>query len=315
MVSIRIRFESVASPCITSSSKSARLLPLPSFFRLTDGGEFAQILACPEQDRLALLRRLRPEASMDDLDAIREEYDVHPERTADEGSFPLVDPPTPSTATKPAPQASTAGTPAAEPVPAPDASLMIREKDHVPAHAPAERALQIRRQESTSRASTVTTRVTDGAFSERKVFEFESAERRFPLLVGHIMGNDGPLCDILSFSSELDLQRFRETRDLNLVDRFIEVKGRNSAGAVIELRGNGLEAARQYGDRYYLYRLFDANDGTYDLAILKNPLEPGNRIALETAHHVHMMRAPATVRFAITGGITSGRHQNTASVE
>lgn len=293
---------------------------LATVFRLTDGGEFAQIFACPEQDRLALLRRLRPETSMDDLDAIREEYDVHPERAADEGSFPLVDPPTPSMGAKAAPEASTAGTPAtapaAEPVLAADASLAITERDHVPTDAPAERALQIRRQESASRTLTVTTRVTDGMFSERKVVEFESAEQRFPLQVGHIMGYEGPLCDILSFSSELDLERFRETRDMTLVERFIEVKGRSSPGAVIELRGNALEGARRYSGRYYLYRLFEANDGTYDLAILKDPFEPGNRSAWEIAVHVHVLRAPATLRYAITGGISAAsRHQDTAPVE
>ena len=253
---------------------------------------------------------------MDDLDAIREEYDVHPERTADEGSFPLVDPPTPSMEAKTPLESSTVNSPAADPLPAVDASLAITEKDHVPVDAPAERALQIRRREGALRTSTVATRITDGMFSERKVVEFESAEQRFPLHVGHIMGYDGPLCDILSFSSELDLERFRETQDLKLVKRFIEVKGRSNSGAVIELRGNALEGARRYSGRYYLYRLFEANDGAYDLAILKGPLEPENLSALENAIHVHVPRAPTTLRYSITGGISvASRHQVTVAVE
>ena len=85
------------------------------------------------------------------------------------------------------------------------------------------------------------------------------------------------------------------------VARFIEVKGRSSEGATIELRGNELAAADRYKERYYLYRFFETEDGTFDLAILDNPL--GHPEALRSAVHVGMEQANATQRFTLIGGL------------
>ena len=141
--------------------------------------------------------------------------------------------------------------------------------------------------------------------------EFEEAcdPPRWPLAVGQIMGAEGPGCDILSFLSREAREAFRQgvNRELDAVARFIEVKGRGSAGATIELKGNELAAADRYKERYFLYRFFEAEDGTFELAILDNPL--AHPEALRSAVHVGMDQAKATQRFALIGGLTKDRGQ------
>jgi hypothetical protein len=85
------------------------------------------------------------------------------------------------------------------------------------------------------------------------------------------------------------------------VVRFIEVKGRGNPGATIELRGNELAAADRYKDRYFLYRLYEGDDGAYELTVLENPL--ARKEALRAAVHVVMEQAEATRRFALIGGV------------
>ena len=85
------------------------------------------------------------------------------------------------------------------------------------------------------------------------------------------------------------------------MERFIEVKGRSNAGASIELRGNELTAAERYGNRYFLYRLFEGDDGTFELTVLQNPLM--HKEALQPAVHVVMQRTDAMLRFSLSGGL------------
>ncbi|MCC7264522.1 MAG: DUF3883 domain-containing protein [Candidatus Latescibacteria bacterium] len=117
------------------------------------------------------------------------------------------------------------------------------------------------------------------------------------------MGAEGPGCDVLSFATQEEREAFRRgpIRDLNTVVRFIEVKGRGSAAATIELKGNQLSAAGQHGERYFLYRLFEAEDGTFELTILQNPLK--HKEALQPAVYVGMEQAKATQRFSLIGGL------------
>ncbi|PZP28427.1 MAG: hypothetical protein DI594_19235 [Shewanella oneidensis] len=42
---------------------------------------------------------------------------------------------------------------------------------------------------------------------------------------------------------------------MSLVERFIQVKGRTNKQAVIVLKGNEKDAAKEYTDKYYLYRI------------------------------------------------------------
>jgi hypothetical protein len=98
---------------------------------------------------------------------------------------------------------------------------------------------------------------------------------RFPLLVGQYTGDLALGCDILSFATDEARELFtsNKNRDLNLVERFIGVKGRKDKLAAIELRGNEKHAAKRYADKYYLYRISQISADTFSLSVLKNPLQ------------------------------------------
>lgn len=289
---------------------------LASLFRLADGGEFARMFSCRESDRLQLLQRLRNEAALDDLYTIKRQYESFEPRDLVHAMFPLSFPPQvvepPENAERQtnddagvidSPPSLSAGV---------DRELVISEREHTPEDTPPPRSIQIKRITSSVRRSEATYQVTDGDFCEKKVMEFEEATEpgRYPLLVGHMMGADGPGCDIYSFPSAEARDHFKATKDLRFVDRFIEVKGRNNAGAAIELKGNSLHAAEKYGKRYFLYRLFDAGDGKFELAILQDPL--GQKTTLIPAVHVVMQRADTMQQFSICGGLARGTRRSVA---
>jgi hypothetical protein len=95
------------------------------------------------------------------------------------------------------------------------------------------------------------------------------------LRVGHIQGADAPGCDIVSFENVQDRDRFNSDfgMDFTRVKRFIEVKGRSAEKGTISLNGNELKAAREHGDRYYLYRIYEEVEGKeWQLVELQNPL-------------------------------------------
>jgi hypothetical protein len=285
-------------------------------FRIADGGDFARMLACRESDRLELLRRLRGDAAVEDIGVIKAEYSAFKPPGLGVATFPVPEPPRPVV---PTPQPTPPGSPTldiVQPIPPPTppvGSLIIGEMEHVPEAGPSQRKLQVKTIASSGGGpSRPTQRVTDGDFCERKAMEFEEASHpsRWPLLVGQVMGVDGPGCDVLSFGTREERETFRVglNRDLNSVLRFIEVKGRGSASATIELKGNELSAAERYGDRYFLYRLFEAEDGSFELSVLGNPLT--HKEALRPAVHVGMEQASATQRFALVGGLSKQHEQS-----
>ena len=283
---------------------------LAAVFRIADGGDFARMLACKEEDRLLLLQRLRGESVLADLEEIKAEYASFTPRAVIEAPFPLSEPPKVIS-----PTGIGKGTPDSEEpmietppgaIPAePSGSLQIVEGEHIPDPTAEPRKLQVKTVATAGTRTVSEHRVTDGDFCERKAMEFEEASdpARWPLPVGQIMGTEGAGCDLLSFASQEALEAFRQgpTHDLNSVIRFIEVKGRGNAGASIELRGNELSAAERYGERYFLYRLFEADDGTFELTVLQNPLM--HKKALQPAVHVIMQRTDAMQRFSLSGGL------------
>ena len=283
---------------------------LASIFRIADGGNFARMLACKEEDRLVLLQRLGGESVLEDLDAIKAEFASFTPRAMIEAPFPMSEPPKLLL-----PKIRETCTPGSEPlsIEAPSKTtsvesspfLQIIEGEHIPEPAAEPRKLQVKTVTSPDGRTRSQNQITDGDFCERKAMEFEGASNpaRWPLPVGQIMGMDGAGCDLLSFASKEARETFRlgPTRDLNTVDRFIEVKGRGNAGASIELRGNELSAAERYGERYYLYRLFEAVDGIFELAVLRNPLM--HKEALQPAVYVVMQRTDAMQRFSLSGGL------------
>jgi len=141
--------------------------------------------------------------------------------------------------------------------------------------------------------------VVDGARCERMAAAFEEMDtpRRWPLYVGHITGTDAPGVDWVSFNTDED-RRFFETeepRNWNRVARFIEVKGRSSATAKIELKGNELKAARNYKDRYYIYRFYEVTDGEFFVSILQDPVAAED--AKTTIIEFDLERAKTTQRY------------------
>jgi hypothetical protein len=282
---------------------------LASVFRIGDGGEFALMLLCDDKDRQQLLRRMRGDSVVDDIESIKKEFAAF---SANRQIVPGVSVIVPPTVINPAlpgetpvpPDVPSGGPDAGKEQAASGGSLSVTEEEHTASH-PNEQKLRIQRVSSIFREVIATRRVTDGDFCERKAMEFEGADdpKRFPLLVSQIVGSGGVGCDILSFSTAEEREAFRvgTGRDQASVARFIEVKGRSSATAVIELKGNELAAAERYGEKYYLYRLFEADDGGYKLAILQNPL--GQKEALQPAVHVGMERAASTQQFTLAGGI------------
>jgi hypothetical protein len=153
-------------------------------------------------------------------------------------------------------------------------------------------------------------RVTDGTFCEYKAMEFEECDTppRFPVRVGNVTGFQSPGVDILSFATEQDKEQFiaGDRRD-TLVARFIEVKGRSTEGAKIDLRDNAVNAARKYQDKYYLYRVFDRGNGSYELAVLKNPI--ADETGVRPFYEVNLEAATRTEEFSLAGGITENSYR------
>ncbi|WP_341864734.1 DUF3883 domain-containing protein [Desulfomicrobium norvegicum] len=171
---------------------------------------------------------------------------------------------------------------------------------HIPQAGPKRRPVVVRKVQKSPAKHNGTLTIVDGERCERiaEAFEEEVTPKRFALGVGHITGLDAPGFDLVSFDSEEDRESYRnpETRDRVKPLRFIEVKGRGSSSAKIELKGNELKAARKYGDQYYLYRFFEADDNQFYVSILNNPMA-AEEAAKATIIEVDLDRATATKRF------------------
>lgn len=117
--------------------------------------------------------------------------------------------------------------------------------------------------------------VTDGNRCEELAELFEESQGRFPLRVSSLQGTEGFGCDVVSFGSAAERDQFeRENgKPLNLVKRFIEVKGRSSARGSVYLAGNQKDAARAYGERYHIYRVHEVEVGhKWQMVELADPL-------------------------------------------
>ena len=138
---------------------------------------------------------------------------------------------------------------------------------------------------------------TNAKRSQQLAYRFEEApgQDRSPLEVDHLQGSDYFGCDLLSFATLEDRERFRATQDENLVLRFIEVKGRGSEKGSISLAGNEATSARRNRDRFYLYRVFEAKDGKFEVAILNDPTANCRRVVYE----IDLFRNARTTKFDV----------------
>lgn len=291
-----------------------------SVFHLEHGDEFARLITCKRKDRLKLLKRLLGDDELPEMGQLigkyRESIDASyveiPDREGVLTPPVLAREPKKAVAT-PAEAKVSCGKPE-EAIGDPPEIVRV---GHVPKPRGAgvsERVSHIAHAER--QASSRERRVADGSFYEEKAMEFEqcNAPPRFPLRVGHITGSQSPGVDLLSFVSAEHERKFRDgDHSESLVERFIEVKGREDKEAKITLEGNELEAAKKYREKYYLYRISDSGDNRCQIAILKNPLSD----ATGTRWHceVDLDAATGTERFEHKGGVSAESYAKRADAQ
>jgi len=284
-------------------------------FSVERGDDFARLVRCQRKNRLRVLKRLIGDEDIPGMEELERRYREEASQTQaqeihlpDTGLLPPIALPVQQVIPNPLPppvvHPASGGKEQEKP-------LEIEAKAHTPAPPSAGIACRVTRALSSARYYYGRARrVTDGTFCEYKAMEFEECDTppRFPLRVAGITGYEAPGVDVLSFASEQDRTRFMngDHRD-TLVARFIEVKGRASEAAKIDLRDNAVKAARRYQDKYYLYRVFDRSNGSYELAVLKNPIndETGARAFYE----INLEAATRTEEFSLAGGITESNYR------
>jgi hypothetical protein len=283
-------------------------------FRVERGDDFARLFRCQRKNRHRVLKRLIGDEDIPGMEEIERRFreeasqaqaqEIH---IPDSGFLPPVPAPVLPVVVNPPP-------PVEQPPPAgknEDKPLQIEGKTHTPAPPSIGIACRVTRTLCSGphyygRAR----RVTDGTFCEYKAMEFEECDTppRFPVRVGGITGYEAPGVDVLSFATEQDRDQFinGDRRD-TLVARFIEVKGRASEAAKIDLRDYAVNAARRYQDKYYLYRVFDRGNGSYDLAVLKNPIN--DETGAHAFYEINLEAATRTEEFSLAGGITEATYR------
>lgn len=185
----------------------------------------------------------------------------------------------------------------------PIGSLVVIEKIHDPKPPRQKIEFRVRARPKKQRTDDVTVnkarRITDGDRCEElaETFERSPDQKRYPIRVGHIQGYTGPRCDVVSFTSKKSLNEFKKTGEPRLVGRFIEVKGRSTRDAVISLKGNEKDAALDYADKYYLYRMFDSENGSIDLLIVQDPM--AQHEALTWVAEIDPLRAKKARQFVL----------------
>lgn len=288
---------------------------LASVYRLANGGEFARLFRCSIKERLQLLSKILGEnISVEQLEVLASKENVDLNLGGVLVNVPVIHAPTivedklpdePSLVTKPINLigVDTGGMLTSKPEDGfkKDEKLAIIPIPGKQKSVPNSRKLSIKKISRSGGGGVASYAPLSGDFCERKVLEIEEnfEPPRFPLLVGQYTGDQALGCDILSFASEEARDQFtsNKNRDLNLVERFIEVKGRTNKQAVIELKGNEKDAAKKYADKYYLYRISQISADTFSLSILKNPLlEPE---VIEHAVYIDLDRSSKKEEFEI----------------
>jgi hypothetical protein len=270
-----------------------------SLFDMADGDAFTKILRCSNSSRSKLLRRMCGDDfhfELEDAKANLSPNYLGPIEVPSENEA--------ESSKGPSSLANFDESPASnKPIEVQDSQneqiWAVTEVSHVPLPPEETRKLIIRSLRKAANKTSRNRQSVDGEKCERmaEAFEENADPPRFALGVGHIMGSDAPGFDLASFASMEDLEAFRnqETRDWSKVLRFIEVKGRSSATAKIELKGNELRAARNYRSRYYIYRFYEATDEQFCVSILQDPMVAEE--AKTTIIEVDLDRAKGTQRF------------------
>jgi hypothetical protein len=274
-------------------------MAIAAVFGIAEGDAFAKILQCQPKNRGKLLKRMCGDDFHEEMEAAR----VSPGPAYAGPINPLGPPVTGDGRTSENTPGNEEGLEREESGEGAEGenarTLGVSPIPHV-AQPPSEsRKLIVRKVQRAAGNASGRRQMVDGDKCEKMALAFEEQNDppRFALGVGHITGEDAPGFDLVSFDSSEDRDVFQipETRVWSKVRRFIEVKGRSSSTARIDLKGNELNAARKYGDRYYLYRFYEPSDGQYLVSILKNPLAAEE--AKAQIIEVDLDRAYATQRF------------------
>lgn len=142
-----------------------------------------------------------------------------------------------------------------------------------------------------SRSSLSPKRKVNPDRAENLALQFEETQNRIAKKISYFQGLEAYGCDIVSFKTESDMQSFKETGNPNLVDRFIEVKGRSSEKGSVPLKGNELTSAQKYRDKYYIYRVYEDEDsGVFELIELCDPLG-SEKVAIDIQYEINPFRS------------------------
>lgn len=238
------------------------------------------------------------------LDEARKKLELDPETLAEdigiEVGKPLPRPPEPNGAGK------NGGRDTADPNPPPSEptegnglgeQVRVEETEHKPSKETERVRARVRATPSGQRPAAGSRRVTDAKLCQDLAYLFEEAEGqdRYPLRVDHLQGSDYFGCDLLSFDTPEERDKFKSATDERLVSRFIEVKGRGSEKGSIWLEGNERDSARKYHNRYYIYRVYQKTDEEFEVAVLNDPLSTSPKPAYE----VNFFRATETTRYEV----------------
>jgi hypothetical protein len=277
-----------------------------TLFNLESGGEFAQLIQCEDAERRELLKRLLGEselpnleelAAAEGLDEIESPGILLPEIHKSESQGELK--PEEVNLKKPDESKAPTSTQSTSPITADNLEISIEQ--HLPTTATKRREVVRRKTKVGGNALTGTHRVTDWQRCEDLIVAFEASDGRFALKVSNIVGYKGPRCDVLSFNTRDEFDRFIQSpgpeRDVSGIARFIEVKASVNQKGAIELKGNELAGAQLYKERYYLYRVYEKTKTEYVVVVLGDPLN--HREALNQIWEVDLFRANQTERFHI----------------
>lgn len=265
-----------------------------------NGGDFTSLAQCTPNLRPALLQRMLgvdPQQFLDEalrklnaeaeLDSVTEKFLPPPPAS--------IPPPPPSGGQIAAPATTPNAGPALQPVVL--GQVDVRKIAHTPLPPATQIKARVRATPSTGVLMISAYQVTDAKRCQELAFHFEEAgsQGRFPLKVDHLQGSEYFGCDLLSFASQEDRDKFRQTLNKDLVLRFIEVKGRSSEKGSITLKGNELAAALKYRERYYVYRIFEAANGKFEVAVLNDPILD----SFTKAYEIDLFREPRTARYKV----------------
>lgn len=248
------------------------------------GGDFGSLLACAdEHQRTRLLDHMTGGRGAELLAQAREVLEM--DEAEDEESLPLLPPrqsaPVPDGDT---PQPPVLDAPAlAEPMqPVAVGPTSVTPIAAPESNRPRDRGIVVTGSAPTEPVGPSSATPEDATLRVVEEFERVDSPPRFTVRASHLHGSDTFGCDILSFATPDSRDRARDQNAVSLdeVVRFIEVKGRTSRSAPVELTENQRAAAIRYGSRYYVYRVYADNSrsGCYEVAIMQDPTRaPGQQ--------------------------------------